>query len=99
MPFLNESIIRYMMSNMHGYDVIVPQIDGGSQPLFAIYSKNCIPAIERLIEKRRLNVAGIFPEVRTLYVKSNQLKEIDAALACFANINTKEDYKACLIDR
>jgi len=97
MPFLNESLIRYMISNMRGYDVIMPKIDGRNQPLFCVYSKKCVSVIKRLIKENRLNVGGIFPEVRSRYIKSGHSKKIDAALNCFVNINTKEDHEACLI--
>lgn len=99
MPFLNESIIRYMISNTRGYDVIMPKIDGRDQPLFCVYSKKCVSVIERLIEEGRLNVSGIFPVVRSRYIGSNQLKKFDPPLTCFTNINMKEDYEECLISR
>lgn len=57
-----------MISNTRGYDVIMPKIEGRNQPLFCVYSKKYISVIERLIKENRLNVGGIFPEVRSRYI-------------------------------
>ena len=47
MPFIKASLIRYILRNKNSYDIIIPKIDKKTHPLFGVYSKNCIPVIER----------------------------------------------------
>ena len=48
MPFLNESLLRYMIKVADGYDFILPRINNWYEPLHAIYSKNCIDPIKSI---------------------------------------------------
>src|SRR3989338_10174791 len=68
MPFINESLIRYMIKNKDDYDVLIPKIDKKFHPLFGIYSKDCLPIIEKRIKQQRLKVSSIFSKVKTNFI-------------------------------
>lgn len=91
MPFINEALIRYMIKNRDNYDVLIPRIDGKFHPLFGIYSKNCIPIMEKAVRKDKLNVSTIFPKVKTGFISRKEIKRFDKQLLSLVNINTKED--------
>ncbi|MBI5124184.1 MAG: molybdenum cofactor guanylyltransferase [Candidatus Omnitrophica bacterium] len=91
MPFLNESVIRDIIKNKNGYDVIVPNIDGRLHPLFGIYSKDCISVIEHLIEQDELSVKNLFPIVRSRFLSRDEIRRFDEDLISLENINTKDD--------
>ncbi|HEY9714421.1 MAG TPA: molybdenum cofactor guanylyltransferase, partial [Chroococcales cyanobacterium] len=46
MPLVDKKLIREMTALRHGNDVVVLAHDGGIEPLFALYSKNCIKPLE-----------------------------------------------------
>ena len=91
MPFLNGPLIKYMTENRNGFDIIVPKIGKRFHPLFGIYSKDCIPAIEEMLKKNRLKVTNIFPKVRTRFILKDEITKFDGKLLSLVNINTKKD--------
>ncbi|MBW1977775.1 MAG: molybdenum cofactor guanylyltransferase [Deltaproteobacteria bacterium] len=91
MPFLNTSLIRHMVASKAGYDVVVPKIDWMIEPLHALYTKKCIPAIKKLIDTGQLQIIKFLSEVNTLYVDEAQIRAFDPHLKCFLNINKPKD--------
>lgn len=91
MPFINKALIRYMIGHKDNYDVIIPKIGNKFHPLFGVYSKNCIPAIEEMLKDARLKVSNIFPRVNTHFILKKAIKKIDENLFSLVNINTKKD--------
>lgn len=91
MPFPCQPLLRYLCSLRAGSDVVVPKGAGGYEPLFAVYSRNCLGPMERHLESGRLNIRSIYPHVRVRDVGSAELERLDPAGTCFVNVNTPED--------
>jgi len=91
-PFVNPDLIDYMISKAKDFDIVVPKWRGRFEPLHAIYSKNCILAIERQLEKNELKVTSFYPEVIAKMVEQEELERFDLGQTPFMNINTPEDY-------
>jgi molybdopterin-guanine dinucleotide biosynthesis protein A len=87
MPLITREIIK-VISSEEGYDVVVPRIDGRVEMLCAMYSRDCIPVIERLIGEKRYKLSLILKEVRVKYVELPREKS-----GYFININSPEDYR------
>jgi len=87
MPFITEKLVKILTSYKE-YDMVVPRIDGKFEMLCAMYSKNCIPVIERLIKSKQYKLSLILEGVRVKYIDLNEEK-----LNYFTNINTPEEYK------
>ena len=94
MPFLRAAVLRYLITQMANYDVVVPDVLGELQTLHAIYSKACLQPIERRLETNRLRIVGFFPDVRVRTVTPSQLAPYDPALLAFQNLNTPEEFQA-----
>ncbi len=91
MPFLDLRLLRYMILLSPGQDVVIPRIGGLTEPLHAIYSKQCLQPIERLLSAGRLKIIDFFPEVRVRYVEEQEIKLFDPQGLSFFNINTPGD--------
>ena len=91
MPFLNAALIKHMITLREGYDAIVPVIDGYPEPTHALYSKACLPHIERRLKARQLKIAGFFDDVRVRYVGADEIDRFDSERLSFFNVNTPED--------
>lgn len=92
MPFLHQGLIRHMQHTMQdNIDALIPRTADGFHPLHAIYSKQCLPVIEALLEQEQLKISNIFPRVRTVYVEEACLKQFDPQLGFFLNLNTWQD--------
>jgi molybdopterin-guanine dinucleotide biosynthesis protein A len=94
MPSLNKDFILYMIGQTGKHDIIVPQSSDGVQPLHAIYSQNCLPAIKRLLVADKLKITGFYKEMRLLKITEEKIKQFNQDGLLFLNINTLEDLKA-----
>jgi molybdopterin-guanine dinucleotide biosynthesis protein A len=92
MPFLNQSLLRYMISQVGGYDAVVPRIGDLYEPLHALYAKDCLPAIKRLLATGRRRIFDFFPLVRVRYVDRREIERFDPDHLSFLNVNTPEDW-------
>jgi molybdopterin-guanine dinucleotide biosynthesis protein A len=99
MPFLSLSLLRRMAAEPRDYDVLVPLIPGESrqrddglvyQTLHAIYSKRCLPFIEKRIAEGRKQVIGFFADVRVRTLDVAEITRWDPDLLSFFNANTPE---------
>ena len=94
MPFLQTAILRYLLTQIHDYDVVVPDVLGELQTLHAIYSKACLQPIERRLATHQLRIVGFFPDVRVRMITASELAPYDPALLAFQNLNTPEEFQA-----
>jgi FdhD protein len=92
MPHLNGDLIRHLTALCEGVDMVLPLSDGGFEPLHALYGKECLPAIEELIEAGDRRVISLVPRVRVREVPSGEVTTFDPAFDSFVNINTPDDY-------
>ncbi|MBI3970389.1 MAG: molybdenum cofactor guanylyltransferase [Chloroflexi bacterium] len=90
MPFLNVTLLRWMLAQPRDYDVLVPVRDE-PEPLHAVYSKACLEPMRRRLDAGRLKIAGVFEDVRVRYVDAAILASHDPEGLSFFNINTPED--------
>lgn len=93
MAFLNVNLISYMLSLTPGYDCVVPRIGPYFQPLFAIYSYRCLPAIEAALLAGDPKISRIYDTVATYYVDENRIKQFDEPEVIFFNINSPLDLR------
>lgn len=91
MPFLNAALLRHLIKLCPDFDVVIPKVGGKTQPLHAVYSKNCLAPIETLLKQDRLKIVDFFPSVRVRYVEEAELDRFDPQHLSFLNINTEED--------
>jgi molybdopterin-guanine dinucleotide biosynthesis protein A len=91
MPFLNAGLLRHMAGLARGYDLVVPRLEGQTEPLHAIYSKGCIGPITRLLEQGHRRIADMFPLVRVCYVEQEEVERYDLHRLSFFNVNTEAD--------
>ncbi|MGI9950931.1 molybdenum cofactor guanylyltransferase [Moorellaceae bacterium AZ2] len=91
MPFLEPRLIAFMLEQAEGYDVVVPRLDGYLQPLHAVYSKGCLPAIEDCLGKGVTKIIAFYPAVRVRYIEAEILRRYGEPERIFFNINTPAD--------
>ena len=91
MPFLNAEFIRYMRERARNYDVVVPVQPEGFQPLHAIYSRRCLPAIKKYIDKDRLKITGFYKKARVLELPAEAIAPFDPEGRIFFNVNSPDD--------
>ena len=93
MPFLNQDLLRYMIGQVDSYDVIIPRLNGLTEPLHALYSRNCLRPIERLLARRGGRIISFFPQVRVRYIEEAEVDRFDPQRRSIFNINPAEDWR------
>ena len=93
MPFLNEDFIIYLTGQAGKHDIIVPELPEGFQPLHAIYSRNCLSHIKKLLIADKLKIAGFYKEVRLLSIPEEKIKPFNKDGRLFLNVNTRKDWE------
>ncbi len=93
MPFLNRRLLQYIARCAVDFDAAVPKRRDMLEPLHAVYSKNCLSPIRKMIDEDRLEILQLFNMVNTRYVGEEELKKFDSEGLSFFNINTMADLK------
>ena len=96
MPFLNVDLLGRLADAREGFDAVVPLLDGRPESTHAIYSKACLPHMERHILADDLKIARFFPEVRVNYLSQRDVESVDPERLSFFNVNTAEDLHRAL---
>jgi molybdopterin-guanine dinucleotide biosynthesis protein A len=91
LPFLHPGLIKYMLSLKNGFDIVVPRLKRGYESLFAIYSRNCLKPIARVLKTDDFRVRRIFPQVKLKELSEARIKKFGQPERLFANINTPSD--------
>jgi molybdopterin-guanine dinucleotide biosynthesis protein A len=91
MPFIQKSLVEYLIKNTGDEDVIVPRTKDGLQPLHAVYSKNCLDPIKTLIEQGKYKIVDFYHLVKVKVVEENAFFNLDPTGKSFVNVNTPEE--------
>lgn len=96
MPFLNLPLLIHIISVRDGYHAVVPLFQDRPQPTHALYSKACLPHMERRLKADDLKVAHLLEDVRVAYVPEERVLSLDPGRLSFFNVNTQEDLDRAL---
>jgi len=91
MPFLNIDLLRYLLELSQGFDVVIPRVGRLLEPLHAVYSQNCLPPIEDMLEKGNLKIGDLFDAVKVRYIDEAEIERFDPEHLSFFNINSETD--------
>lgn len=92
MPFISAAVIREICSHATKGDLVVPHSSSGHEPLHALYSKSCLPAMETILNAGLKRILLFFDKVRLVELSAEQIRQLDPQERSFQNINTPEDY-------
>lgn len=92
MPLVNLRLVRYMALARRGYDAVIPRIGAAVEPLHALYSRTCLPAIESRLQAGERRVISFYPDVRVRYLEDREIAVLDPDGRSFANANTPDDW-------
>jgi molybdopterin-guanine dinucleotide biosynthesis protein A len=74
-----------------GFDLVVPRVGDWVEPLHAVYSKDCLNPIERLLEQGEIRVRALFELVKVRYIEGDEISRFDPEHLSFFNVNTEAD--------
>jgi len=91
MPFLHAGVIQSMIDSSKGEDLLIPKLSGRLHPLHALYTKNCLPVIEKRIKEGNLALHCLSNAVKTRFYPESIFQKIDPSFLSVMNLNTQED--------
>lgn len=91
MPWLNRALLSYLLDLRREADVVVPRWEQYPEPLHAVYSRACLPAMETNLRAGRLKITRFFGAVRVRFVEQGEIVAVAGDGRSFANLNTPEE--------
>jgi len=91
MPFLSVGLLEYISQISSCFDVVVPRIEDKVEPLCAVYSTSCLPAIRELLDRDELRINRLFNMVKVRYVGEAEINRFDPQHLSFFNVNSRAD--------
>ena len=86
-PDIPIHLVHQMLAEAEGTDIVVP-ITGNEkyEPLFAVYSKNALSAINKVLSGPSRKISDVFTHCKVKFIKISPP-------ALFTNLNTKAEYE------
>lgn len=91
MPFVSADLVGHMLGLRVGQDAVTPMIGERAEPTHALYSKSCLPHMERRLQAGDLKITRFYDDVRVRYVGESEVDRFDPDRLSFFNINTAAD--------
>lgn len=91
MPFVSEGLVRYMVEQAPGYDIVVPVMTGEFEPMHAVYGKGCLEAVTGNIDARRLKLISFYDKVRRRDLSEEEVRRFGEPDRLFFNCNAPAD--------
>ncbi len=94
MPFINHEAVEYIVENSGEAQIAVPLFQRSVQPLFGLYSVNCLPQWSRLLEHGVNKLQQMISHFKLLKIDVNGIRPFNEIL--FMNVNDKNDFTKAL---
>ncbi|OFX63196.1 MAG: hypothetical protein A2066_06870 [Bacteroidetes bacterium GWB2_41_8] len=91
-PFVNEELLHSLISQIGQFDCIIPEHEGGIEPLIGLYNRTILPLLEETINQGDYKLQRILSKLNTCYVDCNLLIEKYPRL--FFNVNHPADFNS-----
>ena len=91
-PFINTELIQSLIAQTGQYDCIIPEHDGGIEPLIGLYNRQILLQLEEIISQGDYKLQRVLAKLNTHYLDCNFLVQKYPRL--FFNINRPEDYNS-----
>jgi molybdopterin-guanine dinucleotide biosynthesis protein A len=97
MPYVVPQAVDFLLHEAaEDWDVVIPTCGDQYEPMFCVYRKTCIPAIETLLKQGGRRIVQIFSVLRVKHIDVEIFRQFDPKLTIFTNINTMEEYEKAL---
>ena len=91
MPFLNVTLLHWLIDLAEGFDAVVPQTGDEFEPLHAVYRRECYSPIVQRLERGERRVISFFADVRLRPVPEPEWRRLDPEGRSLVNLNTPDD--------
>jgi len=86
MPWLSADVVRKLWDARDGAQVVIPVSSKGSEPLLALYHRDCLPVAREVLASGRRRLLAILPSVKVVEVLVEELRDVDPQLKSLVNV-------------
>ncbi|MBU0728255.1 MAG: molybdenum cofactor guanylyltransferase [Proteobacteria bacterium] len=94
MPLINPEIIRFLCGLSGDWDVALPWLEKGPEPLYAVYRKTALPAFENALAAKQNKIVQVLEKVTVRKISMEEILAVSDGLSSFANINKPHELQA-----
>lgn len=88
MPYPDARILERLVEQRHGFDAVVPRTPAGYEPVFALYKKTCLPAMESMLRNQQYRIYDFYQKIKVHFLEWHRLpSDWERSLI---NLNTPE---------
>ncbi|MDQ6956443.1 MAG: molybdenum cofactor guanylyltransferase [Mariprofundaceae bacterium] len=91
MPFVSADLVKGLANKRGTHQMVVPMIDDHVQPLFAYYTKGCLPVMQQQINDGQRSLRRLIERVDSLIVQKDELAGFDVNLLSFLDLDSPKD--------
>jgi molybdopterin-guanine dinucleotide biosynthesis protein A len=91
MPLLNTDLIAHLCTLPGEWDAALPWLEAGPEPLYAVYTKHCLPHIEKSLQAEEFKIGLLLRKLKLCQVNEDQILSLIGDLSTFHNINFNQD--------
>ena len=99
MPFVSPGLVRAMLAfaRTHGdADVVALEANGRVQSLHAVYTRGCLPAVERALEASDHSLHALLAQLAVVAIDTDTVRREDPDDLSAFNVNTPDDWRQAL---
>lgn len=93
LPFITTPFLRFLLQALGTHQAVVPRSPDGLQPLCAVYTRSCLPDIERTLNRGDFRITSFLTDIDALILPRDRWQAFDPHQLLFTNLNTPEDYR------
>jgi molybdopterin-guanine dinucleotide biosynthesis protein A len=91
MPFINPTLLNYLLALSSKADAVVPMVAGTAHALHAVYRQTCLSAMRAQIMRGDLAIHRLFSQVDAHFIDEDMLRLLDPDLQSLVNVNTPQE--------
>lgn len=91
LAFPDPDLVRFILGHRDGCDIVLPRTPDGLEPVFALYHRNCLPAMEEMLARGDYRIYDFYDQVRVRYLDAATLPV--GWQRALLNLNTPEDLR------
>lgn len=95
LPFGDPALACHLVKSLGEHDICLIRSEKGPEPLFAVYSSACLPAIQTALSEGRRSMYGVIQRMNTLELPAEDLHQFDIG-QILSNVNDPEEYARAL---
>lgn len=91
MPYIDCRLITFLCNLADNWDVALPWLEAGPEPLYAVYRKSSLPVITDHLQKKQVKILLTLEQLNIRKITQQEVLAMVGDLTTFHNINQKGD--------